>query len=122
MRIISHTHCLQGIVEKEELPIRILAVASRTPVLIYNKYQSFDDNIVRILIEYGLSREEALKNYNQYTLVGSLMDRSYVDGRDYPQIIDMCDLTNYKKINLLIKKYTDDEMRQRESRKSILQH
>lgn len=108
-------------VEKEELPIRILAVASRTPVLIYNKYQSFDDNIARILIEYGLGREEALKNYNQYTLVGNLMDRSYVDGRDYPQIIDMCELNNYKKINLLIKKYTDDEMRQRESRKSILQ-
>jgi hypothetical protein len=51
-------------VEKEQLPIRILAVASRTPVLIYNKYQSFDDNMVRILNEYGLNRDEVLKTYN----------------------------------------------------------
>ncbi len=64
MRIIRDTQCLQGMVEKEQLPIRILAVASRTPVLIYNKYQSFDDNMVRILNEYGLNRDEVLKTYN----------------------------------------------------------
>ncbi len=77
------------------MPIRIVVIPSRTPVFIYNKYQSFDENLVRILIEYGIDRREAQNNYNHYTLVGNIMDKGYIDARDYPDIIEMCELSNY---------------------------
>ena len=122
MKILSHIQCLKGMVEVEQVPIRIVVISSRTPVFIYNKYQSFDENIVRILMEYGLDRSEALKNYNHYTLIGNFMDKYYIDARDNPYIIEICEFSNYKQINLQVKKYSDDEIRQRESRESILQH
>jgi len=72
-------------------------------------------------MECGLDRSEAIKNFNHYTLVGIYMDRFYIDGRDNPYLIEMCELSNFTKINLQIKKYSDDEMRQRESRESVPQ-
>ena len=122
MKFLSHIQCLEGMVEGHQVPIRIVVIPSRTPVFIYNKYQSFDENIKRILIEYGIDRREAQNNYNHYTLVGNLMDKAYIDARVYPDIIEMCELSNYKQINLLIYKYSDDEIRQRESRESIQQY
>jgi hypothetical protein len=38
MKIISDIEFMEGMIEGEQVPIRIIAVASRTPVLIYNKY------------------------------------------------------------------------------------
>ena len=118
MNFLSHSQCLQGTALREQVPIRIVAFFSKTPVLFYNKYHSFDDNIVRILMEYGIDRSEALKTYNRYTLVANVKNKCFIDGRDNPHIIELCELSNYKEINLQIKKYSDDEIRQRESRES----
>jgi hypothetical protein len=70
-------------------------VQSNTPVLVYNKNQSFDDNMTRILMEYGLDRDEALKDCHHYTLVGHLNGKLTFDARDDPYIMQMSEMVNY---------------------------
>ena len=40
---------LTTIYEGEQLPLKIVVVQSKEPVSVYNKMQSLDDNIIRIL-------------------------------------------------------------------------
>ena len=107
-------------IEGAQLPIAILMVQSSTPVLVYNKTESFDSNMLRILIESGLNRDEAVKNCHRYTLIGHLMDKTNFDARDDPYMMHMCEMVTYQFMQLHIKKYSDDEIRQRESRESTL--
>ena len=96
MHNVSHSQCLTGMIEGAQLPIAILMVQSSTPVLVYNKTESFDSNMLRILMEYGLNLDEAVKNCHRYTLIGHLMDKTNFDARDDPYMMHMCEMVTYQ--------------------------
>jgi hypothetical protein len=61
---VSHQQCLNGIIEGA--PITILVVQSSNPVLVFNKFQGFHDNMKRILYEAGVDRNVAFTNNHRY--------------------------------------------------------
>jgi hypothetical protein len=50
----------------EGASITILVVQSSNPVLVFNKFQGFDDNMKRILYEAGVDRNETFTEYHRY--------------------------------------------------------
>jgi hypothetical protein len=64
MQDVSHQQCLNGIIEGA--PITILVVQSSNPVLVFNKFQGFHDNMKRILYEAGVDRNETFTEYHRY--------------------------------------------------------
>jgi hypothetical protein len=79
--------------DKESQPISLIVTHSKYPIHIYNSAHSLEDNMVRVLQELGFTLNDAINKSHLYTFVGNILGEHFIDARDEPSIIELCQVT-----------------------------
>ena len=69
--------------------------------------------MTRVLSELGMSINEAINQSPFYTFVCNILGQHFIDARDDPSIIELCEVKSQNEVKLQIYKYSEEEFKLR---------